>query len=320
MKINGVNHAKIHQLAEWIEDQLELPYELCQTLACGLIERMIDFTHHSAPRGDIGRYPNRTIARKAGWSESADELIEALTRIGWLDLNQGHRLVVHDWSHHAMPATRLSLQRRGEATFADGAPIRRTQSTDPDDHGSRQCHDRDATASEKSLDSSSSASVKLQSPDTEKNQMSPAGAGALALGQPPGEVVELDQARAPSPEAVRLFGLFTAYMADCHPSAKVPTTEPQRAKWRGAFDRMMRGKNARAAPDLESAIEWLQNENPKREYAFVVQCPKALDEKFDRIAAQMARPRLAPARGAPKRGFGDDDDWAAYDRHLEAQR
>lgn len=155
---------------------------------------------------------------------------------------------------------------------------------------------------------------------TERKEEPTAVAVATGAASPAGEVLQLDQARAPSPEAVRLFGRFMDYMRECHPAAKSPATEAQRSKWRADFDRMLRGKNARQPEDLESAIDWLQLENPKRQYAFVVQCPKTLDEKLDRIRVEMARQRLPLARAAPKRGFGSEDDWAAYDRHLEAKQ
>ena len=124
MKVNAVNHGKMHELAGWIEEIRQLPYEDCHTLAVGYIERLIDVTHHDAPRGDIGRYSDRTIARKAGWTGEPGPFIAALLTAGWLDRHEEHRLLVHDWSFHAMEATRLSLERRGEITFADGSPIR----------------------------------------------------------------------------------------------------------------------------------------------------------------------------------------------------
>src|SRR3990167_5118154 len=114
MKVNAVNHGKIHELAGWIEQARNLPYEDCHTLAVGYIERLIDVTHHDAPRGDIGRYSDRVISRKIGWTADPTEFIGALVAAGWLERHVEHRLLVHDWAIHATEATRTSLERRAE--------------------------------------------------------------------------------------------------------------------------------------------------------------------------------------------------------------
>jgi hypothetical protein len=128
--------------------------------------------------------------------------------------------------------------------------------------------------------------------------------------------------RAPSPEAVQLCERFVAYMGECHPAARVPATGPQRSKWEADLDRMLRGKRARRPQDISDAIDWLQQDNPRRgEFAFVVQSPRALDEKLDRIRVEMSRPRIAPARAAARGRptVGSRDDFADWQR-MQQQR
>ena len=199
MKVNAVNHGKMHELAGWIEEIRQLPYEDCHTLAVGYIERLIDVTHHDAPRGDIGRYSDRTIARKAGWTGEPGPFIAALLTAGWLDRHEEHRLLVHDWPIHATDATRTSLERRAEkdglrkedATFADGTPVRL----------SRRSRDVVATESRQGGHSSASASASADLKNTDHvPPEEPAGTAHAPAKAPEGPQTQIEQPARSKPQ------------------------------------------------------------------------------------------------------------------------
>lgn len=81
--------------------QLSLLLRLKRYEVVGVLESLWHFTAAYAKRGDIGRWPNATIAAAIEWTADADELIKALTDAGFLDNDPRHRLLVHDWADHA---------------------------------------------------------------------------------------------------------------------------------------------------------------------------------------------------------------------------
>lgn len=92
--------------------------------AVGLLEMLWHFTAQYARRGDIGHWPDDEIAGAVEWTDDARKLIDALVSTRWLDRSDAHRLVVHNWSHHADDTVRKALERSKEA-FCDSAPPRR---------------------------------------------------------------------------------------------------------------------------------------------------------------------------------------------------
>ena len=67
----------------------------------GVLESLWIATIKNAPRGDIGRFDDETIAIECEWDKDAGLLVSALIECGWLDRSEEHRLVVHDWHDHA---------------------------------------------------------------------------------------------------------------------------------------------------------------------------------------------------------------------------
>ena len=117
MKRNTLEHPKVLELA----DALDLP----RYAAVGVLESMWVWAGRYCPRGDIGRYSDRRIAFGAiGWEGDGGKLIEALIATGWLDRDDEHRLLIHDWADHADDATRKALEKEG-TTFATGEPPRK---------------------------------------------------------------------------------------------------------------------------------------------------------------------------------------------------
>jgi hypothetical protein len=69
--------------------------------AVGMLELLWHLTAREAPRGDIGKLSNEDIALALDYRGDEDVLIEALIRTRWLDRNETHRLLIHDWHEHA---------------------------------------------------------------------------------------------------------------------------------------------------------------------------------------------------------------------------
>lgn len=72
-------------------------------------------TQKNCPQGDIGRFTNEEIAIECEWEGDADELVEALTEVRWLDPCADHRLLIHDWEDHAPGWIKRQLKRHGKS-------------------------------------------------------------------------------------------------------------------------------------------------------------------------------------------------------------
>lgn len=81
--------------------------------ALGYLTLLWDFTADSAIQGDVGKWPNGAIARACDWMGDADEFVKALVDAKWLDSDDDHRLLVHDWQDHCERWVRAKLQKLG---------------------------------------------------------------------------------------------------------------------------------------------------------------------------------------------------------------
>lgn len=82
---------------------------MCTT--AGVLELLWDLCASSTPKGNIGRYSNEDIADEIGYDGDPDKLIEALVAAGWLDEDEEHRLVVHDWHEHCPRYVQTKVRR-----------------------------------------------------------------------------------------------------------------------------------------------------------------------------------------------------------------
>lgn len=108
--------------------------ELQERLACskreavGILELLFHFTARYAPRGDVGRWSDARIATACDWPGEPSVLVDALVDSGWLDRDEAHRLLVHDFHDHADQAVKKALDRAGldpaSAFYRPGAPSR----------------------------------------------------------------------------------------------------------------------------------------------------------------------------------------------------
>lgn len=93
MKHAGVRHPKTFDLAQRLS--------ITNYAAVGLLECLWHLAGDYSPRGDIGRLTDGSIARSVGWEREPGLLIDALVASHWLDTDQSHRLIIHDWPEHA---------------------------------------------------------------------------------------------------------------------------------------------------------------------------------------------------------------------------
>ncbi len=89
--------------------------------AVGVLEMLWQVTAMNAPAGDIGKFSDEDIAVQLDWAGDERELVTALIESGWIDRNDDHRLVVHDWADHAPNWIRASLKRHGRDFAAPGS-------------------------------------------------------------------------------------------------------------------------------------------------------------------------------------------------------
>jgi hypothetical protein len=81
--------------------------------AVGYITFLTDFVRDNAPQGNVGKWSNCAIARACMWPGNADEFVGALVQTGWLDEDNEHRLLVHDWHDHCENWVKAKLSRQG---------------------------------------------------------------------------------------------------------------------------------------------------------------------------------------------------------------
>jgi hypothetical protein len=77
----------------------------------GWLEAVWHFTGRFTPQGNIGKYTDQAIEAWVEWNGEPGFLIASLIETGWLDRENTHRLVVHDWAQHADKATKNALVR-----------------------------------------------------------------------------------------------------------------------------------------------------------------------------------------------------------------
>lgn len=91
-----------HQVPESLKfRKLQRRLGVSRVVTAGTLELLWIAVQKNAPRGDIGRFDNESIAIECDWEGEPDELVEALVETGWLERCSQHRLVVHDWHEHA---------------------------------------------------------------------------------------------------------------------------------------------------------------------------------------------------------------------------
>ncbi len=88
--------------------------------ALGYLEALWHFAGRFTPAGNLGKYSNTAIEGWIEWRGEPGALIAAMLESHWIDLNETHRLVVHDWPEWADDTTQTHLARK-ITTFWDGS-------------------------------------------------------------------------------------------------------------------------------------------------------------------------------------------------------
>lgn len=132
MKLDALDHPKTHALTAALN--------ISRPTAIGHLELLWAFTGKNAPQGNIGKWPNGSIARACDWAGDPDQFVSALVASRLLDLDDEHRVSVHDWHEHAPGWVRAKLKGLGQQFLMpkQGSPPDTTQGSTPGSpHGTR---------------------------------------------------------------------------------------------------------------------------------------------------------------------------------------
>lgn len=102
MKLDALDHPKTYDFASRLD--------VTRPTAIGHLELLWSFTGQKAPQGNLGKWPDGAIARACDWMGDPKVFISALVDSGFLDVDEQHRLTVHDWSVHAPGWVRAKLK------------------------------------------------------------------------------------------------------------------------------------------------------------------------------------------------------------------
>jgi len=105
MKIDALDHPKTLDFSARLA--------VSRPTAIGHLELLWAFTGKQAPQGNVGKWPDGSIARACDWMGSPGVFIRALIESGFLDCDPDHRLIVHDWPDHASGWVRAKLKKMG---------------------------------------------------------------------------------------------------------------------------------------------------------------------------------------------------------------
>jgi len=105
MKREAIRHPKIYDLASRLG--------VCRERAIGIVTVLLDWCADITPQGNIGRWPNSSIAGICGWTGDPDEFVAALVESKWVDECAVNRLVIHDLADHAEQWWKLKLRKLG---------------------------------------------------------------------------------------------------------------------------------------------------------------------------------------------------------------
>lgn len=107
MKRGTTQHPKMYDLAERLS--------VSHAHAIGIVTLLWEYAGSHTPRGDIGSVSDKILAEKLGWpSKRSKVLIDALVGSRWLDRDELHRLVIHDWATHCEFEVCRLLHRNGK--------------------------------------------------------------------------------------------------------------------------------------------------------------------------------------------------------------
>lgn len=119
MAAKEFNEKRILELA----DRLDLPFYA----ALGVLECLWHFTSAYAPKGNVGKWSNQSIARSMKYPGDPDALIEALLACRFLVPHPEHRLAFHRYPTRTWITYQEGKARRRERVLAAGGDVTRRQ-------------------------------------------------------------------------------------------------------------------------------------------------------------------------------------------------
>jgi hypothetical protein len=103
LKLDALDHPKTFDFAGRLE--------VSRPTAIGHLELFWHFVAKHAPRGNIGKFPNTSIARACDWTGDPEAFLQALLKSALIDASEEHRFLVHDWPEHCPNWVRAQLQK-----------------------------------------------------------------------------------------------------------------------------------------------------------------------------------------------------------------
>lgn len=103
MKLDALEHPKTMDFAARLGVEL--------VTAIGHLELFWSYTGKHAAQGNIGKWPDGTIAMACHWRGKPEVFVQALVDARLLDRDPVHRLLVHDWDQHAQSWVRMKLKK-----------------------------------------------------------------------------------------------------------------------------------------------------------------------------------------------------------------
>lgn len=146
MKRGTPDHPKTEMLAELLG--------VCVAQAVGHMEMLWHFAAKHSPAGDIGRWPDSMIAKRAGWNGDPQQFVGALEaakgagRHGWIEKHRSHRLVLHDWHEHAEESVKKWLANHDEKFWNGIKPFARRVQKQISEVANDSRHDLDTVAND----------------------------------------------------------------------------------------------------------------------------------------------------------------------------
>lgn len=193
MALRGtLTHRKTRRLARLLN--IPIP------CALGVMEALWHVTGEQAPDGAIGRMSDDDIADEMFWdATSGEELVNALVAAALLDVDDEHRLVVHDWHEHADRHVKRKLVRNGQQMAGQRAAMAGQMETED-----AQFPDMDASCGQPQAPEPEPEPVPEPEPEPvpgPNTDPSPSGSGSTRKSRPPQRVPD---------DAPELWDQFTA--------------------------------------------------------------------------------------------------------------
>jgi len=272
VKRTGIDHPKTRRLAKLLGVPL---YS-----AVGVLECLWHFTARHAIRGDIGRWSDAEIADRVDWpTDDVERLIGALVDAGWLDRDEQHRLIVHDWHDHCDESVRKTVKKHGWQFVSrrESVPVRESFATVPEPfaNGREQVPTVPDSQSLSLSQSRSQSQSLLSSPDGDGSKGAKDSNSSSSKGKAAPKFSEDD---------LRLAHEMFAGIVGLYPDAKPPNFD----RWANAL-RLLRSDGRDRTPDqIRATLAWVRADSF---WKTNVLSPEKLREKWDTLQVKIREAR-----------------------------